>query len=149
VSLPSVTVQRRSVEEIPTAVIAKAITWDTLPDVWAKMLDQVHEFLKGADVSGAGRNVMLYRDDVPNVEVGVEVVRSFVGQGDVKRSKLPGGEVAYAVHSGPYEDLPEVRKAVRDWCDANRLEVTGPRWEIYGHMREDAEPETTVYWLLK
>jgi len=39
-----------------------------------------------------------------------------------------------------------------DWCAANGHEVSGARWEIYGHWLEDQNPalfETEVYWLFK
>ncbi|HEY1920793.1 MAG TPA: hypothetical protein VGH27_34925 [Streptosporangiaceae bacterium] len=84
-------------------------------------------FLRGGAPEGLyqnGHNIMLYKDDVPNVEVGVEVSGPFESAADVVASVLPGGLVATAVH-------------------------TGPRWEIYG----DPDPSTgdfsvDVFWSL-
>jgi effector-binding domain-containing protein len=92
---------------------------------------------------------MLYRDDVPNVEVGVEVTGAFPPSGRVVASALPAGRVATTVHWGSYDGLRAAHSAVRDWCAARGLAVSGPRWEVYGHWRDDpSEVETEVCWLL-
>src|ERR1700689_1400363 len=69
-----------TVEPTPTAVVAAATTWAEFPKAWGPMLDQVWSFLRGDAPAGLyqqGHNVMLYRDDVPHVEVGVQVSGSF------------------------------------------------------------------------
>ena len=139
-----------TVPEQPTAVVAATTTWDRFPTQWGKMLDQVWAVLRDADPRASdGHNVMLYWDDVPNVEVGVEVSRRFEPRDRVIPSALPGGAVAVTVHRGPYAGLGAAHKAVLDWCAAHGLKTAGPRWEVYGHLRDpSAEPETTIYWLL-
>jgi effector-binding domain-containing protein len=96
---------------------------------------------------------MLYKDDSPNVEVGAEVGSPFVGNGRVVPSSLPAGRAATTIARGAptAEGLAKAHGAVRDWCAANDHELTGVRWEIYGHWAEDQNPdlfETEVYWLL-
>ena len=85
-----------TVEPTPTAVVAAAATWAEFPKLWGPMLDQVWSFLRGDAPAGLyqhGHNIMLYQDDVPNVEVGVQVSRSFDPAGQVVASTLPGGLV--------------------------------------------------------
>jgi hypothetical protein len=80
-----------------------------------------------------GRNVMLFRDDLPRVEVGAEVSSSFTPTGRVIPSSLPEGQAA-------------------EWCAANGLALSGVRWEIYGHWLDDQDPapfEAEIYWLLE
>jgi hypothetical protein len=55
----------------PTAVIRETTAWERFPAMWRELLDEVWAHVHGAGVQ-AGRNVMVYLDDVPNVEVGVE-----------------------------------------------------------------------------
>src|SRR5262249_59644118 len=62
----------------PTAVVAEATTWDEFPSRWPQLLDEVWAFVRRTGLE-AGRNVMVYKDDRPNVEVGVEVARPFAG----------------------------------------------------------------------
>jgi effector-binding domain-containing protein len=132
-----------------TAVVAQTTTWAEFPNLWRPLLDQVYVFLKTSEVRQTGHNVMLYKDDLPNVEVGVEVDRSFTPEGPVVSSALPTGRAAMTMHRGAYQRLGEAHKAVIDWCAANSLELAGPRWEIYGDWHEDeAELETEVYYLL-
>jgi hypothetical protein len=75
----------------PTAVIARQRTWAESPRLWRPLLDEVYAVLAGPGGPQPGCNVMLYRDDVPNVEVGVEVPGPFAPTGPVISSALPGG----------------------------------------------------------
>jgi hypothetical protein len=100
----------------------------------------------------AGCNVMLYADDVPNVEVGVEVSDPFPPGERVVASALPAGRAARTVDRGPPtpEGLAAAHAAVVRWCSAHSERTTGVRREIYGHWRDD-DPEgfeTEIYWLL-
>ena len=142
-------VELTTVAENPTAVVAASTTWQRFPTLWREMLDQVWAFLRDSDLRTDGHNVMLYKDDVPNVEIGVQVTRSFIPAGRVVPSKLPGGRVARTVHRGPYDRVDEPHRAVREWCAAHGLALAGPRWEIYGDWNDDpAELETEVCYLL-
>jgi effector-binding domain-containing protein len=133
----------------PTAVVAATTTWSEYPRVWKVLLDQVYAFLATSDVVQTGHNVMLYKDDVPNVEVGVEVAHAFSSTGPVVSSNLPSGETAVVVHRGAYDGLGGAHRAVLDWCAANGRMPAGPRWEIYGDWAEDpADLETEVHYLL-
>lgn len=142
----------KTVDPAPTAVVAAATTWAEFPNLWGPMLDQVWRFLRGSAAGGLwthGHNVMLYKDDVPNVEVGVQVTRYFDSCGSVVPSALPGGLVAAATHFGPVASIGDTHNAVRDWATANGYPLAGPRWEIYG----DPDPSTgdfavEVLWLV-
>ena len=140
----------QAVDPAPTAVVAAATTWAEFPKIWGSMLDQVWSFLRGDAPEGLytqGHNVMLYKDDVPNVEVGVQVSRSFDPTGHVIASALPGGLVATATHTGPIAKIGDTHQAVREWSTANGYRLAGRRWEIYG----DPDPSTgdfdvDVFW---
>jgi effector-binding domain-containing protein len=140
----------------PTAVIAQTTTWQEFPSVWGQLLDEVYRFVRSrADLAtGDGaelwQNVMLYKDNTPHVEVGVLVSGSFEPEGRVIASELPGGEAATAIHRGDYARLGVTHDAVRDQVAAVGRELAGPRWEIYGHWRDErSELETEVFWLLR
>lgn len=136
-------------EACPTAVVASTTTWDEFPRLWRQSLDEVWALIRGTDLWTDGHNVMVYKDDVPNVEVGVQVTRAFPPSGRVVPSALPVGRVATTVHRGPYDRLGDAHQAVRDWCAAQGQALTGTRWEVYGDPQPDpARTETEVYWLL-
>ena len=136
--------------ERPTAVIVETTTWEAFPTLWGTLLDEVWAAVRSTDQIAPGRNVMLYKDDLPNVEVGVEVAEPFTDMGRVVSSTLPAGRAAMTLHHGSYADLGAAHHAVIDWCDRHGLERVGPRWEIYGHWIEgSADQDVEVYYLVR
>jgi effector-binding domain-containing protein len=145
-----------TVEARPTAVVAQTTTWTEFPKLWGPLLGQVYEFVSPHPelATGAGhelwQNVMLYKDQRPDVEIGVLVSGTFQPEGQVIPSALPAGEVATATHNGDYAKLGVTHEAVRDYAAAHGRELAGPCWEIYGHARADpSDAETEVFWLLR
>ena len=133
----------------PTAVVAATTTWQEFPTLWKELLDEVWACLRAGGVHRGCRNVMLYRDDVPHVEIGVELSEACPLTGRVVASALPRGQVAWTVHRGPYAGLASAHRAVLDWCATEGRRPAGPRWEIYGpHSDDPAELWTEVYYLL-
>ena len=134
----------------PTAVVAQATSWEEFPTLWRELLDEIWGFVRGSELSR--RNVMVYKDDVPNIEVGVEVAGAFAPHGRVVPATLPAGRAAKTISRGPPSPagLDAAHKAVVDWCAANGHALSGVRWEVYGHWRDDDPDgfETEVYWLL-
>lgn len=138
----------RTMEARPTVVVPATTTWARFPSLWRELLDEVWACLRAADIHHA-RNVMLYLDDVPHVEVGVELSPACPLTGSVVASALPGGPVAMTTHRGPYAGLGAAHQAVKDWIAAHGHERAGPWWEVYGPHRDDpAEVWTEVYYLL-
>jgi effector-binding domain-containing protein len=129
-----------------TLVVPAATTWAEFPGLWRELSGEVWACLRAGGVNGGCPNVMLYRDDVPNVEVGVVNDLPCPLTGRVVVSTLPAGLVATAVHRGPYAGLSLAHRAVREWCASQGLRLAGPRWEAYGPHRED--PAVEVSWLL-
>jgi effector-binding domain-containing protein len=148
----TVDVTVKIVESTPTAVVAAATTWAEFPNTWGPILGEVWSFLRGEAPEGLytnGHNIMLYKDNVPNVEVGVQVNGSFASAGHVVASALPGGLAASATHTGPISKIGDTHRAVREWSKANGYRLVGPHWEIYG----DPNPSTgdfdiDVFWSL-
>ena len=133
----------------PTAVVAATTTWREFPALWRVLLDEVWACLRAHGIDRGCPNVMLYLDDVPHVEVGVELRQPCPLTGRVVASTLPAGQVAMTVHHGSYGGLGEAHGAIRDWCAANGRTPAGPRWEVYGPHRDDpSQAWTEVHWLL-
>jgi effector-binding domain-containing protein len=142
VTLVDITEQR-------TVVVATATTWAEYPSLWRELSGEVWACLRAAGITRGCPNVMLYRDDVPNVEVGVLLDQPPPLTGRVTASTLPVGRVATTTHRGPYAGLGAAHAAVADWCGRNGIRPAGPRWEIYGpHDDDPAQLRTDVYWML-
>ncbi|MDO3395680.1 GyrI-like domain-containing protein [Nocardioides sp. SOB44] len=63
---------------------------------------------------------------------------------------LPGGEVAQALHTGPYDKVGETYAAMESWMGEQGMVPAGPPWESYVSDPE-AEPDpeqwrTLVCW---
>ena len=125
-------------------------TWDKLPVLWPQLLGEVHAIVRWAGSTGRpGRNVLLYRDDQPRVEVGVELDQPAHFDGRLTRSHLPAGTVATVVHHGPPAGLFAAHEEIRDFCWGQRLRLAGPRWEVYGHPPGDgSHPVIEIFYLV-
>jgi effector-binding domain-containing protein len=152
----TVPVEFVTIDARATAVVAETTTWAEFPRLWGQLLGEVYGFVRDRPelATGTGnerwQNVMLYKDQRPDVEVGVLVSRRFEPESRVIPSELPGGEVATAVHRGDYAKLGVTHDAVREAVAARGRELAGPCWEIYGHATEDpSEQETEIFWLLR
>jgi effector-binding domain-containing protein len=133
----------------PTAVIPATSTWQEFPALWGQLLGEVWDCLRAGGISRGCRNIMLYLDGVPNVEVGVLLDQPCPLTGRVVASALPAGTAAMTVHRGPFGGVGAAHEAVVTWCAAQGRRTTGTRWEIYGpHNDDPAEQWTEVYWLL-
>ncbi|MFY9933063.1 MAG: GyrI-like domain-containing protein [Streptosporangiaceae bacterium] len=132
-----------------TAVVAARTTWREFPALWGQLLGEVWECLRAGGIDGDCRNIMLYLDSVPNVEVGALLARPCPLTGRVVASALPAGTAAMTVHRGPFGEVGAAHDAVAGWCAAHGHRPAGPRWEIYGpHDDDPARQWTQVFWLL-
>ena len=143
------TVRLTAAEARPTVVVAARTTWQEFPALWPALSGEVWSCLRAGGIHRGCRNIMLYLDSVPNVEVGVLLDRPCPLTGRVTASALPAGTVAMTVHHGPFGAVGAAHDAVRGWCAANVHQPSGARWEVYGpHDDDPAKLWTEVYWLL-
>jgi effector-binding domain-containing protein len=117
-------------------------------------LDSVWAFLRNhPGLRTDGHNVFLYHHESPNImpiDFGVEVVRSFVGEGDVACVTTPAGEAAVVVHRGPYSELGAAHHALHQWCAGHSRTIGAYSLEIYGDWSDDPQKlETTIQYLLR
>ena len=73
--------------------------------------------------------------------------------GEIQSGALVSGPVAFAVHEGPYDQLPETNAAIEKWIEAHGYSVGGPPWEAYvtdpGQTPDPADWRTEVFWPLE
>ena len=137
------------------AAVRREITLGQIGSAWREALDKVWAVLRSQPgLWTDGHNVFLYhhgkgRDAPMRVDFGVEVTRSFEATGEVKATHTPGGEVAQAIHVGPYERLGETHLAIHRWAAENGKTFAGTSWEIYADPTPDpSKLQTTVAYLL-
>jgi hypothetical protein len=83
-------------------------------------------------------------------------VRREVRIGEIARAFGPAldevwaGEVALAVHVGPYDGLARTHDKLHAWQRTSGRAFAGRSWEIYGDWNEDpSKLETTIAYLLR
>jgi effector-binding domain-containing protein len=138
----------------PLAVVRRRASVQELPKVVPDACGTVWNVVRAQKITGAGRHIAIYWDDVINLEVGVELDAPVAGHGEVISSATPAGTVATAVHFGPYQRLGEAHQAIREWCAKHGYAPAGPNWEIYGHWVDEwnndpSKIRTDVFYLLK
>lgn len=99
-----------TVEGRPTAVVAQATTWaefTKLLGVPAGVRSTSLFAPRPATgcVMSCGRAMMLYKDQRPDVEVGVLVSGPFEAEGPAIQSALPARHAVTATHRGDYAEL--------------------------------------------
>jgi len=136
------------------AAVRKRVAMKDIPVAFKPALDQVWKFLREhPGLRTDGHNIFLYHHETPAmmpVDFGVEVVRSFAGEGDVACVTTPAGEAAVVVHRGPYTKMFDAHQSLHRWCAVNGRTIGAHSLEIYGDWSEDPEKlETTIQYLLK
>jgi effector-binding domain-containing protein len=91
-------------------------------------------------------------DPKTEVEAGFTVGEPVPPKGRVVMGEMPGGEVAFTTHVGPYATLPAAGNALRAWMAANGREPAGGLVEVYVDDPQtvpEAELRTEVFYPLK
>jgi len=137
----------------PLAVVRRRARSQELSKIVPDACGTVWSVVRAQQIPGAGRHVAVYLDSQINLEVGVELEAPFAGYGEVIGSATPAGTVATTTHFGAYGLLHVAHDAIRRWCRNNGYALTGPKWEIYGHWKDEwnsdpAKITTDIFYLL-
>lgn len=125
-------------------------TFVDLPSTIRRLFDELYQVVADVEPGRRGCNIVVYLDEQPTIEVGVEIKASFVARNRVRASATPRGRVATFTHVGRYEDLPTSHVAMRAACRDHGLELAGPTWERYGDWTNDPrELRTEIFYLLR
>jgi effector-binding domain-containing protein len=136
------------------AAVRRRVAIKNISTAFKPALDMVWDFLgKHPGLRTDGHNIFVYHHENPDampVDFGVEVVRSFAGEGDVTCVTTPAGEAAVVIHRGPYTKMAGAHQALHQWCVANGRKIGAHSLEIYGDWSDDPEKlETTIQYLLQ
>jgi effector-binding domain-containing protein len=150
------TVIIQTVPAQPIAAVRRRVHIDQIAGAWKPALDQVWAFLgRNAGLRAEGHNVFLYhrparREEPMDIDFGVQVIRQFPSEGEVISTETPAGEIATALHVGPYDQLAAAHNAIHAWRAANNREFGSCFWEIYGDWSDDpAKLEMQIMYLLR
>jgi effector-binding domain-containing protein len=115
-------------------------TQDKLEELMSSLLRAGHPFSQTP--------LALYYDDPAKVEadklraeVCLPIGEEYAPSDEGKRKELPGASVAYAVHQGPYREIPPVYESIFAWIGANgyRYVEGTPTREVFLKIYGEAE----------
>jgi effector-binding domain-containing protein len=72
-----------------------------------------------------------WRDSDCEMALGSKVEGSVTLTHGCEWLDVPGGSHAFASHYGAYNTFHKTHAAIRNWCVANHMQMSGPCWEIY------------------
>ncbi|CAN5250371.1 GyrI-like domain-containing protein [soil metagenome] len=119
----------------PVMAIRAQTTKSGVPDLLRDLLPEVSKYLDEQGVHPTGppfARWFRFEDEGVDVQAGMPVSGPIAGKDRITAGELPGGQVAMAWHTGPYDTLSETYERLHDW--------------IHGQGRDDSEAPWEVYW---
>ena len=139
-----------------TAVVRRTAARPELSGAFGESFGAVFPFLGSRGIAPASMPLVRYlqmEGDTLEFEAGAVVEADFAAADGVEPGELPGGEVASAVHFGPYDELAGAHDELVAWIAAQGREASGQPWEEYvndpGDNPDPATWQTRVSYLLK
>ena len=103
-------------------MVAAATTWPEFQTLWGQLLGEVWGCLRAAGIERGCRNVILYRDSVPSVEVGV-----------LLDQPCPLTGTRWEVY-GPHSNDPAHQWTEISWTLSRQTAETSPRHRAQRHV---------------
>jgi len=138
----SATLQRQ-----PAAVVRGHVKLGDIAEFLGAAFQEVAKVLGQQGLSPAGPPFGRYTpsDGGFEVETGFPVGERVMATGRVTPDELPGGLVAFTVHTGAYDGVGAAHAAATDWIADNGYVVSGQAWERYLDDPEVPLPRTEVF----
>jgi effector-binding domain-containing protein len=126
--------QQKTVAEQPTAVRRATLDKDHLPGWFAAAYGDVAAYLSKHGLTAQGYPFARYHlrsDGRFDVEAGFPVAATIAGDGSVRPSSLPGGQVVTSWHTGSYDEVGKTYAVLAEWIAEHGVEPAGDAWEVY------------------
>ena len=136
-------IEIRTLTEQPTAAMVATLTVPEMQTWFGPAFATVAGYLARCGAGPAGMPYARYRrqgEATFEVEAGFPSAIAVEGEGEVRPSSLPGGEVAATWHVGPYDTIAAAYDALDAYVTDHGWTATGPPWEVY-HSDPTAEPD--------
>jgi AraC family transcriptional regulator len=151
---------RKEIAAQPILLIRRTTTRATLAEALGDCFGKLFALGHGQGLPVSGWPIARYVSMGPGlwtIEAAMPVAEPVsvqaLGDAEIEAGMLHGGAVAFAVHSGSYQSLPQTHAAIEAWIKAQGFEVAGAPWESYvtdpGKNPNPADWKTEVFWPLK
>ncbi len=136
--------------------IREEVSLPSIPEEIGKIFKEIYEYMMKKGIAPMGPPFSCWHgmnDRVFDMESGFPVRCPAEGEGRIKRSTLPGGRAAVAMHIGPYDSLAGTYQALESWIKENGYQAEAYLWEVYmTDPCQEPDPSkwmTRVYWPIK
>ena len=153
--MPEVEIERREVDAQPVLFIRRRVARTQLQPLFAESFPQLYQHCMKEGIEIAGQPIARYISTgagLWTVDCAIPLARSASGTGEMEAGFLQAGPVAFAVHRGEYEKLPETNAAVESWIEQNGYQGAGAPWESYvtspAEHPDVTDWRTEVFWPL-
>ncbi len=126
-----------------------------LPDFLDQAFSSISQYLSEVGESPSGPPfVAYYNMEMENldVEAGYPVSRPLAGRDAIRPGRLPEGQVAETIYTGPYQEIGPAYDDLSHWISANGHQASGVVYEFYLNDPARVLPEqlqTRIVFLLK
>jgi AraC family transcriptional regulator len=149
-------ITKKEIPAQPVLVVRRRIKPAEVAATLGEVLGHVFQYAQQNGVAMAGQPFTRYLEWGPGlwtIEAGLPVTantRETPSEANVRPDALPGGWVATATHTGPYDKLGEAHAAIQQWIEAEGLTPAGAPWEIYttdpADFPDPKDWKTEVFW---
>jgi len=149
----SITIKELSPQ--PVLTMRRRVNLSDLAKALAEMFGHVYAHAQRNGIALAGQPLTRYLEWGPGlctIEAGMPVTAagSVPAEAEVRADTLPGGPVATATHTGPYDKLSDAHAAIQQWIEAEGLRTAGAPWEVYvtdpAEYPDPKDWKTELFW---
>jgi AraC family transcriptional regulator len=149
-------ITKKQIPAQPVLVVRRRIKPTEVAAILGEVLGHVFQYAQQNGIAMAGQPFTRYLEWGPGlwtIEAGLPVTantRETTSEANVRPDALPGGWVATATHTGPYDKLGEAHAAIQQWIEAEGLSSAGAPWEVYttdpADFPDPKDWKTEVFW---
>jgi effector-binding domain-containing protein len=134
-----------------TAAIRMTRPMSQIGPAMAEAFSKIYHAVVSAGMEPVGEPLTRYDDmaeGMATFECAIPVPAPIAASGEVVPSIIGGGETAYTVHIGPYQQIADTWEALTAWVESQSRTPAALGWEVYlddpGEVSE-AELRTEIY----
>ena len=150
-SMTNHSIERHTLEETPVLFGRRKLAKEEIAAGLAEVLPAAFGHAMSNGLEMVGPPFVRYADQSAayfTIEAGVPLASAAPEPDEdtgLTTGSLPGGEVAFTAHVGPYETLGEAHVALDVWMNENGVTATGAPWEVY--ITDPAEVPDPAEWI--
>lgn len=134
----------KEVKRQRTLMIRTVTGVSRISDVMGECYTELAGFMESRGIAFAGPPYAKYYNmdmEALDVEMGFPVAGETEGTGRIQTGELPAGQVASAIHRGPYDKLEETYMKLTEYVTGKGLETTEWMYEFYLNSPLEVKPE--------